>query len=168
MGKDVMNVVFLGLGGNMGNRLENLSKTIEALEKDCGEIIKRSGIYETDAWGSNSKKKYLNQVVQISTILSPENLLEKLLKIEEKLGRKRSEEQNSDRTVDIDILFFNADIINSKNLQIPHPRLYSRKFVLIPLTEIANDLVHPILKVTMEELLKNCKDTLAVKLVKKV
>ena len=160
-----MNVAFLGLGGNMGNRLENLSKMVAGLKSECGDVVKVSGIYETEVWGSDSRKKYLNQVVKILTPLSALGLLEKMLVIEKKLGRVR-EEHNLDRTADLDILFFNDAIIHSEELQVPHPRLHLRKFVLIPLTEIEPALFHPKLKETIKELLKNCKDDLTVESVK--
>ena len=163
MGKDVMNVVFLGLGGNIGNRLENLDKIREAIKSQCGEISKNSGIYETDAWGSESSNKYLNQVVRLLTPLSPEKLLEKLLKIEHTLGRVRSAQQNSDRTADIDILVYNDAVILGEDIQIPHPRLHLRKFVLTPLCEIAPALIHPVLKKSIAALLDACNDTLQVK-----
>jgi len=158
-----MNVAFLGLGGNMGDRLENLRKTISALEPACGEILGLSGIYETEAWGSVSKNKYLNMALQLRTGLAAEILLEKLLEIEGRLGRLRNGEQNSDRTVDIDILLFNDDIIDSQYLRIPHPRLHLRKFVLVPLCEIAGNQVHPALRKSMLELLELCPDSLEVK-----
>jgi deoxyguanosine kinase len=158
-----MNVAFLGLGGNMGDRVENIRKTIAGIKKDCGKILRQSGIYETQAWGTDSEKKYLNLVVKLETQLSAEELLEKTGKIEKRLGRKRTEDQNADRTADIDILFFNNDVINRQGIQIPHPRLHLRRFVLIPLAEIENKLVHPILKKNITGLLENCRDKLDVR-----
>ena len=157
-----MNVVFLGLGGNIGDRFDNIQKTIELLEEDCGKVSKRSSVYETDAWGSNSQNKYFNQVIELNTEDSAEVLLEKTLKIESKLGRNRTQNQNSDRTVDIDILFYNDLIIDADELHLPHPRLHLRKFVLVPLCELSPLLMHPVLKKNMQELLENCIDHLKV------
>ena len=157
-----MNVAFLCLGGNIGNRTENIDTGKKAIVELCGEITLQSAIYETDAWGSNSENKYLNQVIKINTKLNATQLLKTLLKIEKKLGRKRDENKNSDRTIDLDILFFNDEIIKTKELNIPHPRLHQRNFVLQPLSEIAGNLVHPIFKKTIFSLQKNNKDSLEV------
>lgn len=158
-----MNVAFLCLGGNLGNRIENITAAKKAIAAVSGEITDQSAIYETEAWGNDSKNKYLNQVIKINTKLSAEKLLFSLLKIEKKLGRTRGLTKNTDRTIDIDILFFNSEIISLENLEIPHPRLHQRNFVLKPLNEIAGNLKHPILKKTISELLKNSKDKLLAK-----
>jgi deoxyguanosine kinase len=160
--KDVMNVAFLGLGGNLGNRLENLNKTIKILQEECGDMLKASSVYETDPWGSDSKKKYLNQVIKIRTSLSATELIGKTLGIEKKLGRKRDGKQYHDRKTDIDILFFNNEVVNLDHIKIPHPRLHLRRFVLIPLNEIEPALKHPVLKKTVKELIKDCTDDLIV------
>jgi len=157
-----MNVAFLSLGGNLNDRAEILRSAKKAIGAQIGEIIAESGIYETDAWGSPSQKKYLNQVIKIKTSLSPEQLLITTLLIEKMAGRKRTSKQNADRTLDIDILFFNHLVLNGKNLQIPHPRLHQRKFVLVPLAEIEKNLVHPVLKKSMGSLLNASKDRLNV------
>ncbi len=159
-----MNVAFLGLGGNMGDRLEYLEKTRLALERECGTVLKSSEIYETEAWGSNSTKKYLNQVVKLGTTLNAEQLLKKTLAIEKKLGRKRGSSRNSDRTVDIDLLLFNNEEIQHPQLQIPHPRLHLRKFVLVPLCDIDKKIIHPTLKKSVHRLLKDSSDNLEVNL----
>ena len=158
-----MNVAILCLGGNIGNRTENINASKEAIDSLCGKIIAQSSIYETEAWGSDSERKYLNQVIKIETKLTANQLLSNLLKIEKKLGRKRDKNINSDRTIDIDILFFNSEVINNKTLEIPHPRLHQRNFVLKPLNEIASDFKHPVFKKTISVLHKNNKDTLKVK-----
>ncbi len=157
-----MNEVFLSLGGNMGNRFKYLEETKWEISKHVGHMLKSSAVYETDAWGSNSTQKYLNQVIKISTPLNPKELLFKTDMIERKLGRKRNSKNNIDRTVDIDILFFNAEVIREKNLQIPHPRLHLRKFVLVPFNELDKTFIHPQLHQSIGTLLKNCTDTLKV------
>jgi 2-amino-4-hydroxy-6-hydroxymethyldihydropteridine diphosphokinase len=157
-----MNAVFLGLGGNIGNRKANIQNAISEIEQRCGTIEKKSRLYETEAWGTKSKHKYLNQVVKISTSLTPHKLLNEILKIEKKLGRKRTAEKFSDRNIDIDILFFNAEIVNLKNLKIPHPRVHERRFMLEPLAELAPGFEHPLLKKSIRALLKACPDKLKV------
>lgn len=156
-----MNVVFLSVGGNLGNRLENIAAAKAALGKTCGRILSASGIYETEPWGSSSGNKYLNCVMRLETGLSARQLLKKTMSIERRLGRKRGRTQYSDRTMDIDILFFNREVIDEEALQIPHPRLHLRNFVLVPLHEIEKKLVHPVLNKSIATLLKSCKDKLA-------
>lgn len=158
-----MNVAFLSLGGNMGNRMANLSAAINTISAVCGKPVKVSSVYETAAWGSESENKYLNQVVEITTTLSIAQLLKNILAIEKKMGRTRIGHQYSDRVIDIDILFYNNDIVREKDLHVPHQRLHLRKFVLVPLNEIAAEYTHPVLKKNVAALLKACKDKLAVK-----
>lgn len=159
-----MNIVFLCLGGNLGNREANLAKATAKITQQCGKILAKSSIYQTQAWGSTSQLKYLNQVIQIQTAYSPEQLLKTLLSIEKSLGRERISNQNGDRTIDIDILFFNDEVIETYNLQIPHPRLHLRNFVLQPLKSINEDFFHPIFKKTIKELALQCTDSLKVTL----
>jgi 2-amino-4-hydroxy-6-hydroxymethyldihydropteridine diphosphokinase len=158
-----MNEVFLGLGGNTGQRLANLHKTIQEINAQIGKIIKTSSVYETQAWGSKSKNLYLNTVIKLQTELNAQDLLKKLGKIELQLGRTRNKQRNADRTIDIDILFFNDLIIEENNLQIPHPRLHLRKFVLWPLCEIEKKLIHPLLKKSIQQLRLDCTDTLEIR-----
>jgi len=158
-----MNVAFLCLGGNIGNRIETLNSAKKAISALSGKIVKQSKIYETAAWGSNSKNNYLNQVIELHTKLSAQKLLAALLTIEKDLGRKRGSTKNIDRTIDIDILFFNSELISSKDLEVPHPRLHQRNFVLKPLNDIASDFKHPVLNKTISNLFKSSKDKLAVK-----
>ncbi|MDO8999117.1 MAG: 2-amino-4-hydroxy-6-hydroxymethyldihydropteridine diphosphokinase [Bacteroidota bacterium] len=161
-----MNVAFLCLGGNIGNRIENISASKREIERLIGAIESESSIYETQAWGSDSQNNYLNQVIKITTKLNAKTVLKTLLKIEKKLGRKRSAIKNNDRTIDLDILLFNNEIINEPTIEIPHPRMHKRKFVLKPLSEIASSIKHPVLKKTISDLYKNNKDKLEVKLYK--
>lgn len=159
-----MNSAYLCLGGNIGDREKALQQAIVKINETAGEIITKSGIYETEAWGVENQQAYLNQCVKIVTTLTPENLITALLSIEKSLGRERSFNQiYESRTLDIDILFYNDSIVNKEHLVIPHPRLQLRKFVLIPLHEIAQDYLHPILNKTIFSLLKECEDTSEVK-----
>ena len=158
-----MNVAFLCLGGNIGPRPVYLRKSKAAIADLCGPIVSESSIYETEAWGSDSKHKYLNQVICIHTKQRADELLETLLHIEQSLGRVRTGERNSDRTADLDILFFNRLCVQRKHLEIPHPRLHLRRFVLEPLSEIAPGLVHPLLGKRIQTLKKHLKDETRVK-----
>ena len=154
-----MNKTYLQLGSNEGNSSELLKKAIELLEKQAGELIEVSDLYESEAWGKKDQKNFLNMVLELNTTLSPNELLSTVLSIEEQLGRERKEHWGP-RTMDIDILFYNAEIIKeSPKLIIPHPRITERKFVLLPMNEIAADFIHPIFKRSIAQLLYFCEDS---------
>lgn len=156
------------MGGNLGDRMQNLNTAKALIAEGCGKISALSKIYETEAWGSNSQNKFLNQVIKIKTRSSAPELLAKLLNIEKKLGRIRTRNKNCDRIIDIDILFYNKEHIVSKSIEIPHPRLHLRKFVLKPLSDIDKDFIHPVLNKSIKELLEVCEDTLKVKPVNQI
>jgi len=156
--------VFLSLGSNMGNRGANLQMALVDLERWEVRILRSSSIYVTDPVllkpqkpGEKSQEDFYNMVLQVKTDRSPEDLLTVLLAIERSLGRERKEKWGP-RTIDIDILFYGDLAMKESELEIPHPHLADRKFVLIPLCEIAPNFVHPVLKKTSEQLLKLCKD----------
>ncbi|WBL41984.1 2-amino-4-hydroxy-6-hydroxymethyldihydropteridine diphosphokinase [Algoriphagus halophytocola] len=149
------------LGGNRGAREELLKAAVEAVGAS-NTIVKQSKIYETAAWGGVAKGPFLNQVIEIKTKLRAEELLELIQHIEKRLGRKRAEPWG-DRTMDIDILFFGKTIIATDLLQVPHPFISQRKFVLIPLAEILPDFMHPVLGKSSQEMLRECEDKSQVK-----
>jgi len=149
------------LGGNLGDRLENIEKALLRLKK-VGKIVRRSSIYETEAWGTHSEFAYLNMCIELLTKLNANELMKTLLQIEKELGRKRNK-LSTDRTIDIDILFFNDQLIKTKTVHIPHPRLHLRNFVLTPLNDIAPKLIHPKFKKNIATLKKQCKDKLEVR-----
>lgn len=157
-----MNKAYLLTGGNMGKRQENLAMAYNYVDQQCGRVINASSIYETEAWGKNDQPSFLNQVLEIQTNLTPRQLLKKILLIEKQIGRVR-EEKYGPRIIDIDILLFNDDIHNYPSLKIPHPELPNRRFVLVPLAEIAPEFIHPVFKKTITELLAVCPDKLTVK-----
>jgi 2-amino-4-hydroxy-6-hydroxymethyldihydropteridine diphosphokinase len=156
-----LNTAYLLLGSNLKNPEQQLSSARNLIAAEIGEIIDTSSLYATAAWGNTNQPDFLNQVIVINTDISAETLMETILKIEENMGRIRTQ-KNAPREIDIDIIFFNHDIINLPELIIPHPLLQERKFVLIPLNEIAPDFKHPILLKTAQELLEICTDSLDV------
>jgi 2-amino-4-hydroxy-6-hydroxymethyldihydropteridine diphosphokinase len=154
--------VYLLLGSNLGNRNAFLNKAIQQIEQDIAPVIEKSAVYETQSWGKTDLPDYLNQVVMLQTTLSAQDVLDRILTIEIKMGRKREEKWGS-RNIDIDILFYGNTIINEPNLIVPHPELHNRRFTLEPLGMLAPDLVHPLLNKTILELKNNLKDDLIVK-----
>ena len=162
-----MNRLFLLLGGNLGNKSVIFKEAQNILQKKLGKIVKESSIYETEPWGFKTKENFWNQALIIETSLSSKEVLKITKKTETELGRIPGEKRYTSRTIDIDLLFFGNLIINEPNLEIPHPRMINRRFVLIPLNEIAPEWVHPVLKKTIKELLEECTDTLKVKKLEK-
>lgn len=154
-----MNKIFLITGGNIGDRKKNLDTAAALIENRIGKIVIRSKVYETEAWGITNQPLFYNQVLVVESKFSAREVLNTILKIEAEMGRKRTI-KNAARIIDIDILFFNDEVINEKNLIIPHPQINNRRFVLSPLNEIAPQMVHPRLKKTMTELLSESKDLL--------
>jgi 2-amino-4-hydroxy-6-hydroxymethyldihydropteridine diphosphokinase len=153
--------VYLLTGTNMGDKEQNLELAVHEIGL-LGSILNVSSVYRTAAWGNQDQEDFLNQVVCISTSLSPEMLLDSILLIEKKMGRLRTEKWG-ERLIDIDILFYGSALIKTKNLTIPHPQIPNRRFTLVPLQEIAASFIHPLLKVSVDEMLKSCTDPLAVK-----
>lgn len=153
--------IYLLLGGNEGDRKQNLERGRQLLADKCGTITTASRLYETAAWGLEDQPAFLNQAVEMTTSLSPETLLYAIHEIEAVLGRQRTIRWGS-RTLDIDILFYDKASVDLPHLQIPHPALPQRRFALAPLQEIAPDFIHPQLGKTITELLDVCEDLLPV------
>ncbi len=156
-----MNIAYLLIGGNLGNRSANLQKAIQLIEQNCGQVVQSSAIYETAAWGLTEQPAFYNQALKIETNFLPEELMQELLLIEQKMGRIRTVKLGP-RSIDLDMLFYDQLILNSTLLVLPHPALTERRFVLLPLAEIAANLMHPILHKTIQELLNECPDHLDV------
>lgn len=154
--------VFLLLGSNLGNRNVFLNKAIDCITHDIAPVVEESAVYETQSWGKTDLPDYLNQVVKLQTTLSAQDVLQRVLKIEIEMGRKREEKWGS-RIIDIDILFYGSDIINELNLIVPHPELHNRRFTLEPLAMLAANFIHPVLNKSILELKNSLKDDLIVK-----
>ena len=158
-----MKVVFLGIGTNLGNRESNLEQAVARIEEYIGPVLNSSSIYETEPWGFEAKDEFLNLVVKVETDLTSRGVLGRIQMIESFLGRVKSQLQYSSRVIDIDVLLYEDLIINEESLKIPHPLLQQRKFVLVPLCELAADMIHPVLKKTFSGLLEICGDRSEVK-----
>ncbi|NHE55448.1 2-amino-4-hydroxy-6-hydroxymethyldihydropteridine diphosphokinase [Cyclobacterium plantarum] len=156
-----MHRVVLSLGGNVGDRLALIRKALELLVREM-KLLHASQIYETAAWGGNSEAAFLNQVLVLHTSMDAESTLDFIQEIENRLGRKRVLKWG-DRTMDIDILYFDNSIIQTDRLQVPHRLMLSRNFILIPLAEILPEEQHPVNKLTHRELLERCEDRLTVR-----
>ena len=152
-----MSKVYLSIGANKCNRSVLINKAIDEIEKKIGKIISRTSIYQSKSWGFDSNDFY-NLSLLIDTDIEPKSLLINLKKIEKSMGREDIDGSYSDRFIDIDILFYDNIIIDSEDLKIPHPKIEIRKFVLVPMLEIADDYVHPILNKTIRQLNNECDD----------
>jgi len=151
-----MQRVFIAIGSNLGDKISNCRRAIDEIAGFC-EIVKVSSLYETEPVGNEDQPNFINSVAEIRTDLSPHELLTHLNRIEEKLGRVRSEKWGP-RTIDLDIIFYGDQIIKDDNLIIPHPRAHLRRFVLEPICEIAPEFIHSEIKISVLELLKNLPD----------
>lgn len=156
-----MNTVYLLLGSNMGDSEQLLIVATNMIEKNIGKLTTSSVIYKTAAWGKEDQPDFLNQIIIVSSLLSSSTLLKEIFIIEKEMGRVRTT-KNAARVIDIDMLFFNDEIIQTENLTVPHKQIQNRKFVLVPLAEIAPDFIHPVLKKSSLELLSICSDKLNV------
>ncbi|QOI97780.1 MAG: 2-amino-4-hydroxy-6-hydroxymethyldihydropteridine diphosphokinase [Flammeovirgaceae bacterium] len=157
-----MNKAYLLLGSNLGNRLINLENARQHISRQVGPIVTASSVYETAPWGNENQGMFYNQVVEINTTLQPRVLLANTLVIETVLGRIRSNDKFGPRVIDIDLLFYNDEILNTPELTLPHPALQSRRFTLEPLNEIAPDFMHPVIGKSVNQLLAECTDNLPV------
>lgn len=146
----------------MGDTHDYLNRAIGLIDSRIGTIVQSSGIYQSEPWGLECSQWFLNQVVAVETELEPHAVLERCLQIESELGRTRSGNGYEPRTIDIDIIFFGHQIISQPDLQVPHPLMHRRNFVLCPLCEIAADFVHPVFEKTVRQLLAECDDKSAV------
>ena len=156
---------YLGLGSNLGQREKNLAQALKKLKSQGISLYKVSSVYETQPFGNTRQPWYLNIVVKVNTDLPPNELLKKIEKIEKDMGRTLHG-INNPRPIDIDILFSEGHVMKNKNLEIPHKELIHRNFVLVPLMEIAPDLIHPVLKEKVNCIYKNCRDESIVRKIK--
>ena len=152
-----MRKIYLSIGSNKGNRYSFIKEALRLIQKDIGEVILISKIYETKSWGFQSDD-FLNLCILIKSELIPAELIIKLKNLEERIGTERNNEKIEAREIDIDILFYSDEIVNQKDLIIPHQRLHLRNFVLYPLNDIAADFIHPILLKSVNKLLNECED----------
>lgn len=153
----------ISTGSNLGQRSEHLASALAALQKAGAVLINASGIYETEPWGFKSGNAFLNQVLEMDTVISPQKMMDRILEIEHKLGRTRSNANGYEsRKIDIDILLIDNLIVREKGLEVPHPRMHERKFVLEPAVEIAPEWEHPVFRKSLKELLRACNDAESV------
>ncbi len=153
---------YLGLGSNKGDRICYIENAVLEINKiKDTKVIQSSSVYETEPWGNVAQDDYLNSIIEIETELTAENLLKELKNIEKLLGRTGNKKW-FEREIDIDLLFFGNEIIINDFMEVPHPQIRNRNFVLIPLNEIAPSLIHPVLQKTSKDLLGETKDNLKV------
>jgi 2-amino-4-hydroxy-6-hydroxymethyldihydropteridine diphosphokinase len=157
-----MPITYLLLGSNLGKRDQNLETALKHIHERIGAVTKKSRIYQTEPWGERDQEDFLNQALEVDTKLKPKKILEKIAEIERLMDREETYKWGP-REIDIDILTYGDEMISEMDLTIPHPFLHERRFTLIPLSELAPDLFHPIMGATILDLLLECEDTLDVK-----
>ncbi|MFA6150002.1 MAG: 2-amino-4-hydroxy-6-hydroxymethyldihydropteridine diphosphokinase [Chitinophagaceae bacterium] len=165
IGNKSVNKLYLLLGGNQGNTVQILQSAHTLTTQKIGAITASSPIYETAAWGKTDQPNFLNQAIEVHTNLGAFEILEQTQQIENQLGRQRNEHWGQ-RTLDIDILFLNNEVINTGHLCIPHPEIQNRRFALVPLNTISPELIHPVSELSVARLLELCPDNLPVNLFK--
>jgi 2-amino-4-hydroxy-6-hydroxymethyldihydropteridine diphosphokinase len=158
--------LYLLLGGNLGDKRQVFEEATRLLNEQVGSVTGQSAIYETEPWGFESSDLFWNQVLELSVSISAEEVLNRTQQIEQQMGRTRKGKQYDSRIIDIDILFYGDKVISLEKLTVPHPRIQERKFALIPLNEIAPELMHPVLQKTIGQLLLECTDQLKVERVR--
>jgi 2-amino-4-hydroxy-6-hydroxymethyldihydropteridine diphosphokinase len=158
--KGMQGGIFLLLGSNLGDRLQQLADAAENIGA-FATVLRSSSVYATSAWGNTNQPDFLNQVIEIDTTLSPRQLLFHTLDVEAKMGRRRIEKWGA-RIIDIDILFHRDAIVDTEDLKVPHPQMQNRKFTLVPMRELAPDLIHPVFRKTIARIDDECTDTLKV------
>ena len=156
-----MNTTYLLLGSNQQQPQQQLRKAQKHIAKKIGLVTRASSVYQTAAWGNTRQPDFVNQVIIVQTKLTASQTIQTILDIEKEMGRIRTK-KNAPRIIDIDILFFNKEVTDTATLQLPHPRLQLRNFVLIPLNQLSPNLKHPVLHKTIHQLLRICPDTLTV------
>lgn len=155
--------VYLSLGSSQGDRAAYLKQAINHLGLSCGFVSACSPVYESDAWGFQCENRFLNLACTLETALAPKELLSNILVIEQKMGRIRDSQPGyQSRNIDIDILFISSLILQQPELTLPHPRMHERRFVLLPLNDIAPEAIHPVADKSISQLLAECKDPLNV------
>jgi len=158
-----MKEVYLGLGSNLGDREKHLSDAVSLLTEEAGELLQCSSVWETEPWGFEADTTFLNMAISIETPLDVEEFFSVMHSIESRLGRERTGKGYCSRTIDIDVLFWGSEIINRNGIQVPHPAIQSRLFVLSPLNEIAADFIHPVSRLSVSEMLNRCGDRSGIK-----
>ena len=159
-----MPLAYVGLGSNLNKRLGNLKEAISLIEQNSNiELLKRSSVYRTEPVGPKDQPDFLNMALEVETTLSPLELLGFLQGVEQDMGRKRGAKWGP-RNIDLDLLLYEDQVINSVELTLPHPQMHLRKFVLVPMVEIAKDRIHPVFKKTVAELLDELKQDSKVEL----
>ena len=159
-------IAYIGIGSNLGNKKKNIVLSKYLLDQKEIKVLKVSNMFESLSWPNAKNPKFINIVIKIKTTLTPQNLMKACLDVEKSLGRKRFK-KNQPRTCDIDVLDYDRKIINQKNLKLPHPRMHTRNFVLLPFFEINKTWIHPLKKIDIKKLLSFIKesDLIAIKLV---
>ncbi len=160
------NDVYLLAGGNLNNTIEKFNLLFQKIEKQIGNIIKKSNFYESESWGFHSQYRFVNVAIYVQTKLKPSETMKEIKQIEKEFGREKNNTSiYQDRNVDIDIIFYNNLTINSEDVTIPHLHMHERMFVLKPLAEIAPAYIHPIFHKSVKQLMDKCTDKLLVKII---